>query len=395
MYASTIVPRIVPDAVASFADGVFSPMPRVDQRRWAEVYLRGLLLVEGKKTVRKIAESILSIPAHQSLQQFINQSPWEWEPVRALLARHVQAAERPRAWVLARTAIPKRGDRSVGVERQFLPEAGRTVNCQIGVGAFLANSTGSIPVNWRILLPRRWGENPKLRSSAYIPEGVEAKPEWRELLDMVDEMDGEWGLAKAPVIADIRHLRQADSFIKSLVDQNHTFALEVDGSLKVLGGAHLNAVPDGRSDGPRVTGKVVAVRDYLQYPGVRRSSSLTPLQAQNRRSQVVSSLVRVPATGRHAPPRVVRLLSETFPLGRPPRYWITNLADHRVDSVMSLARLSLRTKLDTQSLEDRFGLRDFEGRSFRGWHHHMTMVSAAYTFDKIGWCHESALCSCN
>ncbi|ONK14115.1 transposase [Streptomyces sp. MP131-18] len=395
MYASTIVPRIIPDAVASFADGVFSPMPRVDQRRWAEVYLRGLLLVEGKKTVRKIADSILSIPAHQSLQQFINQSPWEWEPVRALLARHIQAAERPMAWVLARTAIPKRGDRSVGVERQFLPEAGRTLNCQIGVGAFLANSSGSIPVNWRILLPRRWGDNMKLRKSAYIPDGVGAQPEWRESIDMVSEMDTEWGLARAPVIADIRHLRHADDFITTLMDRGFTFALEVDGSMKVLGGAHLSAVSSRRPALQGATGKVVAVRDYVQYPGAQRSSVLAPVRAEARRSRVVSSLVRIHAGGRHTPPRVVRLLSEIFPLGRPARFWITNLADHRVDSVMSLARLSLRSKEDMQKLEDRFGLRDFEGRSFRGWHHHMTMVSAAYAFDKIGWGHDSALCSCN
>ncbi|MFD5321822.1 IS701 family transposase [Streptomyces sp. NPDC127098] len=393
MLTNDVVPRIARDPISSYASEVFHAIPRVDQRRWAEVYLRGLLSVPGKKSVRKIAESILATPAHQSLQQFINQSPWRWSPVRAVLARYVQSVSPARAWVLSRVVIPKRGDRSVGVGRQFLPEAGRLVNCQIGLAASFVTDDASVPVNWRILLPKAW-EGSEIRESAGIPDHVETRPQWLEAADMVWEMAHRWALSPAPVVADTRHLGSADGLIAELATHDGLpFVLEVDHALAEAAGADRLPRPRQQANLPLrpLESVLTAGRGLTALAGHRRHT-VPPATPAARHTFVRSSLAKIPMPG-GAPPRIARLLTEMSPDGEPARFWVTNLMSHRVDDVMALARLEGRARDGIQKLDRHFGLRDFEGRSFRGWHHHMTMVSAASVFAHVGW-DALAACAC-
>ncbi|MGW4983684.1 IS701 family transposase [Streptomyces mirabilis] len=368
------------DALSVFAGEIFSSMPRVDQRRWAEVYLRGLLLVEGKKSVRKISEDILSIPAHQSLQQFINQSPWEWEPVRASMVRYATNAETPQAWVLSRIAIPKRGDRSVGVERRFLPEASRTVNCQLGLTVALAVPSANIPVNWRLLMPEKWLTDRTLRESAYIPQGVRANPEWADFAAMLEELELHWQARRVPVVGDLRHLTATDQLVGELLNRGLDFTFEVDGSLVVVDAA---AHPREARSVHAARGAFRRAGTALDFLGRWCGPSTDACKQVKAPMKVVSAVVTFPGARRGGSERRVRLLTELSPSGAPKRFWITNLMGHRVDEIIALSRLAQRSKENLQALEERFGLRDFEGRSFRGWHHHMTMVSAAYAFDRL------------
>lgn len=372
---------ITRDALSVFAGELFSSMPRVDQRRWAEVYLRGLLLVEGKKSVRRISEDILSLPAHQSLQQFINQSPWKWEQVRSDLVRYVESAESPQAWVISRAAIAKRGDRSVGVERRFLHEAGRMVNCQMGLILSLAVPSANIPVNWRLLLSDRWLAQESLRQSAYIPDGVRANPEWVDFIEMLDEL-ASWKATPAPVVGDLRQLPGADRLVRGLMQRDMGFAVEVDGSLCLPDGGF--TLQDLRSAHP-ARNALRCAGSALEFLGGRRWNASSPT-GERQQLKIVSSVVRL-SLGRgphHGSARKFRLLSELSPAGAPVRFWLTSLMDEPVNEVLALSRLVLRSRTNAQALEERFGLRDFEGRSFRGWHHHTTMVSAAYAFDQLG-----------
>ncbi|MFF4257617.1 IS701 family transposase [Streptomyces sp. NPDC001663] len=153
------------------AQRLFAHLPRADQRRWAGVYLKGLLATQGKKSLRRIAASVTPSPtAPQSLQQFVNDSAWRWRPVRAELARWVAEHTAAHAWTLSPVVIPKRGELSAGVHRRFVPAFGRTVNCQLAVGAFLSGDLGDLSVDWRLYLPRRWTEDATLRHQARIPE---------------------------------------------------------------------------------------------------------------------------------------------------------------------------------------------------------------------------------
>lgn len=159
------------DAFDAFVAEIFERLPRADQRRWAHVYTRGLLTTPGRKTVRRLAASVSdSATAAQALHQFVNASPWDWEPVRARLADWVVRRSGPRALLLGTAVLPKRGDRSCGVHRRFVPQEGRTVNCQVGIGAFLAADRATVPVDWRLLLPGAWSADPQVRDRARVPE---------------------------------------------------------------------------------------------------------------------------------------------------------------------------------------------------------------------------------
>ncbi|MCE7007206.1 IS701 family transposase [Kibdelosporangium philippinense] len=368
------------DEVARFAQAKFGSLPRSDQRRWAEVYLRGLLLGRGRKSVKRIAEEVLDLNVSQSLQQFINQSPWDWRLVRAEIADEVERLLTPRALVIAETTIPKRGEHSVGVERRFVPSEGRAINCQLGIGLFLAGDQASIPVNWRIQLSPRWTEDHRRRDRAYIPESVRSQQAWQYALDMVEEV-AEWGIGKAPVVGDLRHTPDAEKLMARLAELGADFVFEVPDTFQVVPGPHLAAVrPTGF--GPQRAPHLLRARDCLRGADVKHRQVVTWTPGANgkhRATHAVSVPVRLPSSRGVVP---LQLVGTSWQGGRQ-KLWLTNRTDLRAAEVITLGAMAERTEADLQDLRAVYGLLDFEGRSYRGWHHHMTLVSAAYTFAKL------------
>src|SRR5947209_6584498 len=103
------------ERLESFLAEMLSPVGRSERRHWGSVYVRGLLLNGERKSVGAMAER-LPEGNEQSLQQFVSQSPWAWEPVWQQMARRVEDAfPQPIAWVIDDTGFPKKGQHSVGV----------------------------------------------------------------------------------------------------------------------------------------------------------------------------------------------------------------------------------------------------------------------------------------
>ncbi len=124
----------------AFAEDLFQSIPRKDQRRWGQRYLRGLLLDGKRKSVQPMAARLArgapqadADALEQALQQFVNQSPWDPVPVRRRLAQRMTAAIGPAAWVIDDTGFPKFGRHSVGVAPQYCGALGKVANCQVGV----------------------------------------------------------------------------------------------------------------------------------------------------------------------------------------------------------------------------------------------------------------------
>jgi SRSO17 transposase len=182
------------------AAGVFEPLARADQRRWGEVYLRGLMLDGKRKSIQPMAER-LPDGNEQALQQFVCQSPWDWRPVRQRLATQMMAAVDPDAWIIDDTGFPKFGNASVGVARQYSGTLGKVANCQIGVSIHAATDQASCPIDWRLFLPESWDQDGERRRAAHLPEAVGHRPKGQLALDMLDELGG-WGLAPPVVVAD-------------------------------------------------------------------------------------------------------------------------------------------------------------------------------------------------
>ncbi|WP_369263574.1 IS701 family transposase [Streptomyces sp. R35] len=372
------------DGLSEYCAYLFSPFARSDQRRWGEVYVRGLLDASGRKTPARISEHVLGRRASQSLQQFVSQSPWEVTDVRKRLAEQVFLAAEPDAWVVDEVVFPKNGNHSAGVARQFVPAEGRTANCQLGLAVSLATEDASIPVNWRLLMPPHWDDDERRRGAARVPDVERHQPRWRHVLHSLDEMVQEWDLRPAPILADWRHEPDVLPLLDGLEARGLGYLVEV------AGGAPLLAAPSANGS-PVVLGTAA---DMMHTAG-RRSARVTlawreGVESRVRQSQFLAAQIPAGPGGpavRHGERRFRRprqLLVE-WPAGRPqPRtYWVTNLGSRRLPDLVSTAKLRWRSRYDLGRLREECGLVDFEGRSFRGWHHHVTLASAAHGFQAL------------
>jgi DDE superfamily endonuclease len=362
-------------SISDFVSPLFGSLPRTDQRRWAHFYVRGLLATRERKSIRNISGGAWDTATAQSLQQFVNQSPWKWEPARAILAETVWRHITPLAWVFDRIAIPKRGAHSVGVARRFAPECGRTVNSQLGVGLFLADRRVSIPVDWRIVLDGRWASDPALRAKCRVPSEVPAACADGSVLSLLEAQPA--GPPPGPLLGDVGGSGDAGRFLRELARRQVAFLLRVDGSQKAVGS---RSQPAGQHP-------VTTVEDLTQR--LSRQCGLRPLSAADSRGpQVLSSLVQLsgsaPPAG-HAWGETVQRLVLERPLDRPgtPQYWLTNLRRNRLGEIPDLLQVYGRHREEAALLRSEFGVLDFEGRSYPGWHHHMTLVSAAFAYDRL------------
>jgi hypothetical protein len=367
------------DELSGFCHDLFGSLPRSDQRKWAEVYVRGLLTVRGRKSIRRIADQVVGARVDQCLQQFVNQSPWPWEPVRRQLAQRAVAIE-PRAVVAVDVAIPKSGASSVGVARQFATSAGRTLNCQLGLAIFLANEQAGCAVNWRLMLPKCWDDDAGRRARARLPRPERHRPRWQYLLDAIDELCPHWNLPRVPVILDTDDRSAAAPLVHGLVDRGLNYVLRVPQETSV----RLVADQPG-------AGRVLAAGELAALSvRSRRSVLAEPVGPCARRPAAHYSLVSLRGadlptdiariTSMRPDGRVRQVLAEWLPGAQRPRsVWLTNLNVTRPAELVRLITLGESTKQEgTARLRDDFGLQQFEGRSFAGWHHHMTLVSAAH-----------------
>jgi SRSO17 transposase len=376
---------------------MFEPMARKDQRRWGETYLRGLMLEGKRKSIEPMAAR-LQDGDEQGLQQFVNQSPWRWEPVRRRLAVRMTAEIDPVAWVIDDTGFPKQGRMSVGVARQYCGALGKVGNCQLGVSINAASEQASCPLDWRLFVPEAWDEpdafDQRRRRQAHLPDDVCHEPKWKLALQMIDELRA-WGLI-APVVlgdgayGDITELRSG------LAQREISYVLDV----KALTSAYAESVVPQTPERKPGRGRPPA-RRYRADPSSLRQLALdageqAAVEIQWRegtrgamRSRFVAMRVR-PANielrkAAHAADGeldIAWLVCE-WPAGKsePTKYWLSNLpASTPLSELVSLAKLRWRIEQDYRELKDALGLDHFEGRSWRGWHHHVTLVSVAHGF---------------
>ncbi|MFE0105126.1 IS701 family transposase [Streptomyces sp. NPDC059009] len=361
-------------SVSAFTQEVFGHMARADQRRWAQAYLQGLLMTPGRKSMRRLAATVSgSRTAAMSLHQFVNASPWEWGPARRELLRLTERHSTAIAWTVGTVILPKRGDHSCGVHRRFVPTAGRTINCQVGIGAFVASQADAIPVDWSLLLPEQWTQDARMRSRARIPDSLDFRPMWAQILHLVDTMASRTSGPRLPVVAELSDPADVGPLLHGLSTRGQEFVIRVPAALRVLG-----APAPGRMRGTDSGQQARPARDFVGRNGLL-PQRLAGADGQRRQVPFLSQPVRLPGLG-----HTYRLFSLWRHTGdSPSQVWITNLTGHSIDRLAGLARLLSRTATAVDSLERDFGLLDFEGRSFPGWHHHVTLASAAYAYSRL------------
>jgi SRSO17 transposase len=376
--------------LVAFAAEMFQPLARADQRRWGEVYLRGLMLDGKRKSIQPMAER-LPDGNEQALQQFVSQSPWDWRPVRQRLATQMTAAVDPDAWIVDDTGFPKFGSASVGVARQYSGTLGKVANCQVGVSIHAATDQASCPLDWRLFLPESWDQDAARRRAAHVPETVHHRPKWQLVLDMVDELSG-WGLVSPVVVADAGYGESGELRL-GLEERGLAYVVQVKATTSAYPeavGQQVAPYPGrGRRPGPRYRAKRSSLAQLVLAAGP--SAAKTVAWREGTRGKLRSRFValrvrpagvklRRAAAGGELP---VRWLLAEWPAGQPEpvKYWLANLpGDTPLQELVRLAKLRWRIEHDYRELKDALGLDHFEGRSFSGWHHHVTLVSAAHAF---------------
>ncbi|MFB8066979.1 MULTISPECIES: IS701 family transposase [Streptomyces] len=363
------------ETTREMADVLFASFARSDQRRKGEQYLRGMLSTPGRKSIRNIAAHVKGAATEQSLHHFISSSTWDWRPVRQALAGLLTRIGPPEAWVVHPMPIPKAGDLSVGVDQGFDPCLG-AFRGQRAFGVWYGSRTLNSPVNWRLFLSGSWVQDPVRRRQAEIPEGI--REETLEECAATAALDvlSSWDVPSRPVVLNT-HIAHAAATMGRFTAAGVPVIARIDGTARLT--VHDPALP-GRGSAPTPAGLIAAAAmrlrrgvEWADEPGAYRESRGT-----------LTAAVRVGAEGggrSGADPYrgELLLLGEWDGAGHAPQaLWVTNMTSAPAPALLRLTRLGGRACRDLAAAGEDVGLKDFEGRSFNGWHRHITLASAAH-----------------
>lgn len=394
---------LVRPVVEEFAADMFGGFARRDQRSKGELYLRGLLSDGKRKSMQPMAER-LGVD-HQQLQQFVTTSTWDHVEVRRRLAVWARDFVDPDALVVDDTGFPKDGTSSPGVARMYCGALGKRANCQVGVSVHAATDWASAALDWRLFLPESWDDRKattpdqatearRRRERCAIPDDQRHREKWRLALDMIDELV-EWGLPARPVVADAGY-GDASGFRQGLTDRGLTYVVAVNPIATVHPATAVPVTPayggTGRRPEPRYpdppadlkTLVVNAGRSAGRFVTWRHGSHKSAANPTGRmRSRFLA--LRVRPANRHIPKAADGGLPECWLLAEwptgaaePTDYWLSTLpADIRLRNLVKLAKMRWRIEHDYRELKDGLGLDHFEGRSWTGWHRHVTLASIA------------------
>jgi SRSO17 transposase len=391
--------RRIRTRLIAFAEDLLQSIPRKDQRRWGQSYLRGLLLDGKRKSVQPMAARLArgapqadAYALEQALQQFVNQSPWDPVPVRRRLAERMTAAIGPAAWVIDDTGFPKFGRHSVGVAPQYCGALGKVANCQVGVSVHAVTDQASCPLDWRLFLPEEWDAGVERRRKAHVPDGERHRPKWQLALELLDELAA-WDLTPPVVLADAAY-GEVGEFRLGLEQRELAHVVQVPGKLSAY---PEDVVPElaayagrGRPPVPRYRKRRSSLRQLVLAAGEPAATTVAwreGADGEQLTSRFVALRVRPAGIRLRRATRggqlPVRWLVAEWPDSEPEpiKYWLASLPETTpLEQLVGLAKLRWRVEHDYRELKDALGLDHFEGRSWQGWHHHVTLVSVAHAF---------------
>jgi SRSO17 transposase len=361
------------------------------RRYWAPLYLRGLLLPGERKSIEPIAERVA--PGHeQELRHFVTESAWDERVVEEVLWERADAmlGSNEAFLIIDDTALPKKGAESVGVAHQYCGALGKQANCQCLVSLTLARDDVPVPIALRLYLPQSWATDKKRRKKVGIPDDVVFRPKWRIALDEVSRIKGA-GVQFGTVLGDAGY-GACSEFRRGLSAMNLCWAVGIVCEQKLY---------------------PVNARVRMPRPAIRGRPRQHPLPTHARRSakEITSQLgesawrhiswrngtkgrleadfiaVRVRVAdgqetrnGVHLPGDEAWLVAERRHTGET-KYHLTNHPENTsLKSLAAAIKARWSCEQAHQQLKEELGLDHFEGRSWRGLHHHALLTLICFAF---------------
>jgi SRSO17 transposase len=370
-----------------------------DRQAPLKSYCKGLLLPGERKSIEPMAarldpENIQAM--RQSLHHLVAKAPWSDEVLLEQVRNDVLPTMRKQgplvAWIVDDTGFPKKGKHSVGVTRQYCGQVGKQDNCRVAVSLSVATWNSSLPVAYRLYLPKEWAGDVERRKKAEVPEEVEFRTKPDIALDQIRAAVAA-NLDRGVVLADAAYGINTD-FRDGLTQLGLPYVVGVPSSMTVWepGKQPLPAKPRGKMGRPpRLLPRTpdhqpVSVKQLALNLPSTSFREITWREGTDRKLQSRFAAVRVRPAHRDyekAEPHDEQWLLIEWPRGEtePTKYWISTLPSATtLKALVKMAKHRWIIERDYEELKQELGLGHFEGRNWRGFHHHATLCIAAYGF---------------
>ncbi len=384
---------------AAYVETLTAALGHADRAAPFQSYCVGLLLPGERKSVEPMAARVEPQrvqAAHQSLHHFVAKADWSDDAVLTAVRAHVLPAIEQhgplRALIIDDTGFPKKGRHSVGVARQYCGQLGKQDNCQVAVSLSVAGDHASLPIAYRLYLPQEWADDRQARAQAGVPDDVVFKTKPQIALDQLRAAKAA-GITAPIVLADAGYGN--DTAFREGITQlglGYVVGIQSTTSLWPPGKKPLaKKVWSGRGRPPSairrdgenqpISAKQLALT--LPYEAWRR---VTWREGSNTMLSSRFAAVRVRPAHRDyegSKPRDEEWCLIEWPAGEPEptKYWLSTLpAKISRRALVNTAKLRWRIERDYQDLKQELGLGQYEGRGWRGFHHHATLCIAAYGF---------------
>jgi SRSO17 transposase len=366
--------------LAEFLEGVGSLLGNDGRRASFAKYAMGLLSSAERKSMEPIAVQcepcvVGADAAHQRIQQFITDSNWDDAAIRGYAAqvaiKAMTASDKVATWIIDDTGFLKQGKHSVGVQRQYTGSAGKTANCQTATSLVIATHSWHAAIDFELYLPKSWTEDAAKRKEAKIPDDVVFKTKPEQAIDMIRRAVAK-GVPIGVVLADAAY-GNGVVFRQQIRSAGLHYAVAVEGNSKVMyphSGADENVA--------RMSLNSLAI----QLASKRRRITWRE-GTQRDLSSVFATTIVVPAPRDKTSKTIadpVSLLMEWSAEDARVKFYFISQTGLSTKEMVRLVKERYRTEQVYAELKGELGLDHFEGRRYRGWHHHVSVVLACQLF---------------
>lgn len=363
--------------LTEYFDGIGAILGNRNRRQSFAIYAYGILGDGERKSVEPMAARACGDPARaramqEKLLHFVADSQWDDATVRRYAARYaldaMQAREKVEAWIIDDTGFIKQGNMSPGVQRQYTGSAGKRTNCQIAVSLTVCTKTEQLPVDMDLYLPKGWMATPERCERARIPTEITYRPKWQMALDII-ERTLEAGVTPGVVLADSGY-GDAAAFRDGL----HAFGLDYAVDVKLHTRVRLTGATDAS---PKTVRDLAASLDRKAFRKVT--------WREGTREKLCSRFAAVRVTVEHSDGefRAEQWLLIEHPKGddEPSHYVLSTLRKNITrKELVRIVKQRWRIERTYEDLKGELGLDHFEGRSYPGWQHHVSVVLSCYSF---------------